>query len=90
MRQTLKLDMTSDLRDGGVSQDVVGGGGLLDPQRFERGQTGDPADGLLHVPALVSIQHLVEQRYGHQLAQQRYGHPLAQQLAEQRYGHPLA
>lgn len=41
--------------DGGVAEDVVGAGGLLDPVRFVRGERGHPAHRLGHVPALVGV-----------------------------------
>lgn len=40
---------------GGVREDVVGAGGLLDPVRVVRCQGLHPVDGLGHVPALVGV-----------------------------------
>ena len=43
--------------DGGVAEDVVRAGGLLDPERVELGQAGHAGDGLGHAPDLVGIDH---------------------------------
>ena len=43
------------LTDGGVAEDVVGGGGLLDPVRVVRRQRAHPVDRGLDVPALVGV-----------------------------------
>jgi hypothetical protein len=38
-----------------VAEDVVRGGGLLDPVRLVRGQLAHPVDRGLDVPALVGV-----------------------------------
>ena len=42
-------------RDGGVPEDVVGAGRLLDPRGLELGERVHPRDGVRHVPALVRV-----------------------------------
>lgn len=48
------------LGDGGVPQDVVGGGRFLDPQGLEFRKPHHPVDGFPHIPPLVGIDHLEE------------------------------
>ena len=60
--QTAKTKLVSHLRDSSVTQDVVWTRGLLNPKRFELSQVGHPADGLGHVPSLVGIDHLMQNK----------------------------
>ncbi len=46
------------VHNGEVAEDVVGGGGLLDPEGLEGRQLLHPVNGLLHVPVLVGVHHL--------------------------------
>lgn len=46
------------LGDGGVAQNVIRRGGLLNPQRLELGQLCHPLHCLGHILALVGIHHL--------------------------------
>jgi hypothetical protein len=45
------------LRDAGVTEHVVGVGGLLDPVRVELDQPGHVGDRLVDVPDLVGVHH---------------------------------
>lgn len=49
------LDGGDRLADGGVTEDVVGTGRLLDPVGLELGEGLGPGDRLVHVPALVGV-----------------------------------
>lgn len=50
------------LGNGGVSQNVIWGGGLLNPQWLELSQLCHPLHCLRHIPALVGIHHLQGER----------------------------
>ncbi len=43
--------------DSSVTQDVVGTGGLLDPERIETAQLVDSVNRLLDIPGLVGVDH---------------------------------
>ena len=56
----------SDRRtDRGVTEHVVGAGGLLDPERLEPRQRVDPLDRLRHIPDLVRVDHQRRVRADH-------------------------